>query len=248
MYIRRKVYSAVEDYDGEIRYFSTNEIISEEEYLEALYSEDYLDDEDMERLFSDDDEGLSKGAKIAIGAGAGTVAAAGALDATYHGAKALAKNYKQVDITNRMKAAKKELKKQLDEHVINQKQYDAAMKKLERSTKVQRKIGSIAKSTEEKLGFVGKAEAGVASGAKAAWGGIKKGASWTGDKAKKGAMWVGKEAKAGAKWVGKEVKAGAKWAKAHPAAATGIAVGTAAAGTGAVLGAKALKKRREEEE
>ena len=52
MYIRRKVYSAFEDENGEIRYFSTNEIVNEEEYLEMLYSEDYLDDDDMERLFS----------------------------------------------------------------------------------------------------------------------------------------------------------------------------------------------------
>ena len=53
MYIRRKVYSAVEDENGEIRYFSTNEIVNEEDYLEMLYSEDYLDDDDMERLYSD---------------------------------------------------------------------------------------------------------------------------------------------------------------------------------------------------
>ena len=65
MYIRRKVYSAVEDENGEIRYFSTNEIISEEEYLENLYSEDYLDDDDMERLFSDDDT-WSAGKKAAV--------------------------------------------------------------------------------------------------------------------------------------------------------------------------------------
>jgi hypothetical protein len=53
MYIRRKVYSVFEDENGELRYFSTNEIVSEEDYLERLYSEDYLDDDDMERLFSD---------------------------------------------------------------------------------------------------------------------------------------------------------------------------------------------------
>ena len=77
MYIRRKVYSAIEDENGEIRYFSTNEIVSEEEYLENLYSEFYLDDDDMERIFSekDYDKGLSKGAKIAIGAGSAAAAA-----------------------------------------------------------------------------------------------------------------------------------------------------------------------------
>ena len=98
MYIRRKVYSAVEDYDGEIRYFSTNEIISEEDYLEALYSEDYLDDDDMERLFAekegDKKKGLSTGAKIAIGAGTAAVAVPAALVAASKGKKAI--TYKQM--------------------------------------------------------------------------------------------------------------------------------------------------------
>ena len=89
MYIRRKVYSVFEDENGEIRYFSTNEIMSEEEYLENLYSEDYLDDDDMERLFAekDYDKGLSKGAKIAIGAGS----AAAAATALHFGGAAAAK-------------------------------------------------------------------------------------------------------------------------------------------------------------
>ena len=88
MYIRRKVYSAIEDENGEIRYFSTNEIVNEEDYLEMLYSDAFLDDEDMERLFSDSDKkGLSAGAKAAIAAGT-TAAAATAL---HFGAKGAAK-------------------------------------------------------------------------------------------------------------------------------------------------------------
>ena len=40
MYIRRKVFSVALDENGEERYFSTNEIINEEDYLdEVLYSE-----------------------------------------------------------------------------------------------------------------------------------------------------------------------------------------------------------------
>ena len=40
MYIRRKVFSVAFDENGEERYFSTNEIINEEDYLdEVLYSE-----------------------------------------------------------------------------------------------------------------------------------------------------------------------------------------------------------------
>ena len=40
MYIRRKVFSTVIDENGEEKYFSTNEIINEEDYLnEVMYSE-----------------------------------------------------------------------------------------------------------------------------------------------------------------------------------------------------------------
>ena len=87
MYIRRKVYSAVEDENGEIRYFSTNEVINEEEYLEMLYSEAFLDDDDMEKLFSENSERkLSPAAKAGIAAG---TTAAGAL-ALHFGGKAAA--------------------------------------------------------------------------------------------------------------------------------------------------------------
>lgn len=39
MYIRRKVYSVAVDENGEEKLFSTTEIMSEESYLEKLYSE-----------------------------------------------------------------------------------------------------------------------------------------------------------------------------------------------------------------
>lgn len=98
MYIRRKVYSAVEDENGEIRYFSTNEIISEDDYLENLYSEYYLDDDDMERLYSDKEEkeykkGLSTGAKIAIGAAGAAAAGVGLHYAGAHAAKKAARGF-----------------------------------------------------------------------------------------------------------------------------------------------------------
>ena len=103
MYIRRKVYSAIEDENGEIRYFSTNEIVNEEDYLEMLYSEDYLDDEDIERMFSDKKDGMSTGAKVALGAAGTAVAAPLALVAASKGKKAL--TYKQAVKKARMTEA-----------------------------------------------------------------------------------------------------------------------------------------------
>ena len=64
MYIRRKVYSLLQDENGEERYFSTTDF--------------ELTDGAEERYYSDD-EGLSRGAKAAIGTGAGLAAAAGAI-------------------------------------------------------------------------------------------------------------------------------------------------------------------------
>lgn len=63
MYIRRKVYSLLQDENGEERYFSTTDF--------------ELTDGAEERYYSDD-EGLSRGAKAAIGTGAG-LAVAGAI-------------------------------------------------------------------------------------------------------------------------------------------------------------------------
>ena len=46
MYIRRKVFSVALDESGEERYFSTNEIINEEDYLnEVMYSEEPSNEE-----------------------------------------------------------------------------------------------------------------------------------------------------------------------------------------------------------
>ena len=91
MYIRRKVYSAVEDENGEIRYFSTNEIVSENDYIEALYSEDYLDDDDLDRLYSDSEDGMSAGKKAAI-IGGSTAAGIGLAILGHKGGKKLSAN------------------------------------------------------------------------------------------------------------------------------------------------------------
>lgn len=73
MYIRRKVFSLLQDeLTGEERYYSTTE----------FELEDGLD----ERYYSDDEKGMSTGAKIGIGAGATTAAAAAALIAAKKGA------------------------------------------------------------------------------------------------------------------------------------------------------------------
>ena len=48
MYIRRKAYSVVIDENGEEKLFSTTEIMSEESYLEKLYSES----ESEQKVFS----------------------------------------------------------------------------------------------------------------------------------------------------------------------------------------------------
>lgn len=66
MYIRRKVFSLLEDVDGEARYFSTTEF--------------ELTDGSEERYYSDDEKkGMSKAAKVALGTGAGLAAVAGGI-------------------------------------------------------------------------------------------------------------------------------------------------------------------------
>lgn len=66
MYIRRKVFSVALDENGEERYFSTNEIINEEDYLdEVLYSEK-----------KEKEKKSHRGRNIALGT-AGTAALAG---------------------------------------------------------------------------------------------------------------------------------------------------------------------------
>ena len=63
MYIRRKVFSLLEDVDGEARYFSTTDF--------------ELTDGSEERYYSnkEDKKGMSKAAKVALGTGAGLAAA-----------------------------------------------------------------------------------------------------------------------------------------------------------------------------
>lgn len=82
MYIRRKVFSLLQDENGEERYFSTTDITmedAEERIFSLVGDEDNLE----EREFAEKKEGLSKAQKAAI-AGAGTLAAAAG---TLYGAK-----------------------------------------------------------------------------------------------------------------------------------------------------------------
>ena len=77
MYIRRKVFSLLQDETGEERYFSTTDITLEDAE-QRIFSLNEYDDEYEQREYADK-EGLSAGQKAAI-AGAGTLAtAAGAL-------------------------------------------------------------------------------------------------------------------------------------------------------------------------
>lgn len=71
MYIRRKVFSLLQDEMGEERYFSTTEFELEDGLDERYYS---------------DDEGMSTGAKVGIGAGATAATTAAALMAAKKGA------------------------------------------------------------------------------------------------------------------------------------------------------------------
>lgn len=77
MYIRRKAFSTVIDENGEERYFSTNEILNEEDYLaEINYS-------DKDKLTKDEKTGLG----IAAGGAALTVAGTGY--GIHHGRKTI---------------------------------------------------------------------------------------------------------------------------------------------------------------
>ena len=77
MYIRRKVFSTVIDENGEERYFSTNEIINEEDYLEEVM---YSGEPPNEELVKDlNNRKYKRNNTIGYGvAGAGLGAAAGA--------------------------------------------------------------------------------------------------------------------------------------------------------------------------
>ncbi len=87
MYIRRKVFSVVMDEaTGEQKLFSTNEIISEEAYLQKVYAE--AEEEEQEKASKKAKaKKIAKEAAIVGGTGAGL--AAGGVGA-YYGTKALA--------------------------------------------------------------------------------------------------------------------------------------------------------------
>lgn len=78
MYIRRKVFSLLQDETGEERYFSTTDFELADGAEERYYSDDEDEDEDERK-------GLSRGAKVALGTGAGLAA----LGAGIYGGKKL---------------------------------------------------------------------------------------------------------------------------------------------------------------
>lgn len=153
MEIRRKVFSAIEDQDGEIRIFSTNELINEEDYLEMLYSENYLDDEDMERLYSeseeDDDQkkGMSTGAKIALGTTGAAVTAAGALE--------LASLLKKKHLTGEEREILRAFKEQ--NKSLNKKEFREAVQNERKNLTANHKgIGFVEKANEKIVAIPGK--------------------------------------------------------------------------------------------
>lgn len=93
MNIRRKVFSAVEDYDGEIRYYSTTDIAGEgmnevdevDALIQRAFSEgyEYAQREFAEEEAQEEKKGWSKGAKIAAATAAPILTAA----AVYGGSK-----------------------------------------------------------------------------------------------------------------------------------------------------------------
>ena len=194
MEIRRKVFSLLQDENGEERYYSTNE-------FELSYNE-----ETGEKMFSEkEDKKMSTGAKVAAGVGGTAAVGVGALEAGYHGAKAIAKKNSNGKISYELATAREELKKKLENREINKSQFDSAMKRLDEGSKIRRKIGKAAKVAENKLSFVGKAEDAIADattkGAKAvegatakATGAVKEAAHKVGESAGNGLVWLKNEA------------------------------------------------------
>lgn len=88
MYVRRKVYSVLQDEMGEERYFSTTDVAYKTEMEERIYSASSEVEYEFERYFSDTEkEGMSKGQKAAI-IGAATL---GTAAAAIYGSKAVGK-------------------------------------------------------------------------------------------------------------------------------------------------------------
>lgn len=222
MEIRRKVFSLLQNENGEERYYSTNE-------FEISY-----DEETGEKMFSEKEgkkKGMSTGAKVAAGTAGAAVVGVGGLEAAYHGAKALAKKNSNGRISYEKGVAKEELKKMLENREINKSQFESAVKKLDKTSGIRRKLGKIAKDTEEKLSFVGKAEDAVAGASRKAAGAVKDAAAKVGESAGKGLVWAKDKA-------GNLYKASIKEAKA-----LGIKVkeaGSRAATKGKALAEKAI--------
>ena len=144
MEIRRKVFSLLQDENGEERYYSTNEF------------EMSFDEETGEKLFSEkEDKGMSKGAKAALGAGGAVAATAAGLEGAYLLGNKLAKDNRGIDIINQTKAAKRALKAQLDNHEINMAEYEKGIAKLEKTAERRKSLGKLGRQTSKKLGFVG---------------------------------------------------------------------------------------------
>lgn len=80
MYIRRKVFSLLEDEMGEERYFSTTDFELTDDVEERYYSND------------EDKKGMSKAAKVALGTGAGLAAVAGGIYGSRKAGQKIAKS------------------------------------------------------------------------------------------------------------------------------------------------------------
>lgn len=95
MYIRRKVFSLLQDETGEERYFSTTDITLEDAE-QRIFS--LVEDEEEQREYAKK-EGLTAGQKAAIGTAAGLAATAGGI----YGAKAIGKEVVKSALKNRKK-------------------------------------------------------------------------------------------------------------------------------------------------
>ena len=131
MYIRRKVFSVALDENGEERYFSTNEIINEEDYLDEV-------------MYSEEEEPKKKshlGRNIALGtAGTAALAGGGIYGAHKYGDSQIAKAGKINEILEKNalggKLTKKELKV-IDKYANEKggKKVEAMLKRAEKAQK-----------------------------------------------------------------------------------------------------------------
>ena len=244
MYIRRKVFSVALDENGEERYFSTNEIINEEDYLDEVMYSDYDEDDYLdEYMYSDEEEGekpkkkLSKGEKAAIYTGAGLTAAGGGI----YGAKKLGRHMQDKAIE---KVGGRKQNLNLGQNAGARRTYKVG--------------GALAKPAEwieegfkATKGGAKKAGEGIKRGVKKAGEATKRGVEKAGEGIKSGAKKAGEGIKSGARTAGARIKSGASrsntWVKGHawPTAAGAAAVGAGLTAAG-IYGAKKLKERRAE--